>query len=123
MIIINFYNFALKKMISCVKKNNDKGNLNHLKSKYKLDNIKSKHIVEIIFDNIQKKKALDIIKHNKKLQNRININNNGWKKLCEIEIEIIPIQNSFGKFININKEDELYFHIYFNDDKEEIKRN
>ena len=26
------------------------------------------------------------------------------------------------KFINIDEEDEIYYHIYFNDNKEEIKR-
>ena len=31
--------------------------------------------------------------------------------------------NEYGKFININEEDEKYYHIYFNDNKEEIKRN
>ena len=39
--------------------------------------------------------------------------------LTPIEIEIIPNINKYGKFINyyINK----FFHIYFNDNKEEIK--
>ena len=33
-----------------------------------------------------------------------------------------PVNNKFGKFINMN-ENEKYYHIYFNDNKEEIKRN
>ena len=41
-----------------------------------------------------------------------------------IEIEIIPVKNQSGNFINIpDKEDEIYFHIYFNNNVEEIKRN
>ena len=39
-----------------------------------------------------------------------------------IEIEIIPIKNTNSKIININnKEDEKYFHIYIDNNKEEIK--
>ena len=39
----------------------------------------------------------------------------------QIEIEIIPTKGKYGKFIEINENDELYYHIYFNDNKEEIK--
>ena len=38
-----------------------------------------------------------------------------------IEIKIIPTKGKYGKFININENDKLYYHIYFNDNKEEIK--
>ena len=34
----------------------------------------------------------------------------------------MPINNKYGEFINIDNEDEIYYHIYFNDNKEEIKR-
>ena len=34
------------------------------------------------------------------------------------------MENEYGRFININKEDEEYYHIYYNDNKkEEIKNN
>ena len=40
-----------------------------------------------------------------------------------VEIELIPIEKEFGSFINIaKKEEEIYYHIYFNDSNEEIKR-
>ena len=56
----------------------------------------------------------------------MNININNYKEYSEIyspiEIEIKPVKNEYGKFINM-KENEKYFHIYFNDNKEEIKRN
>ena len=45
-----------------------------------------------------KKKSLEILKYNKKIKNRLNVNLNNYKK-------------------------EDYIHIYFNDNKEEIKRN
>ena len=57
----------------------------------------------------------------------MNININNYKEYLEvyssIEIEIKPINNIYGKFINIDKGNETYYHIYFNNDKEEIKRN
>ena len=31
-----------------------------------------------------------------------------------------PVNNKYGKFISMN-ENELYYHIYFNDNKQEIK--
>ena len=73
-----------------------------------------------------KKKSLDIIKYNKKIKERINLSIKDYKEYSEIyssiEIEIKPVNNKFGKFINMN-ENEIYYHIYFNDNKEETKRN
>ena len=89
--------------------------------------VKSYYILQEIFNDLQKKKLLEIIKYNKKIQKRLNININNYKDYCEtyssIEIEITPTKNEYGKFINIrNKEDKKYYHIYFNNNKEEIKR-
>ena len=40
-----------------------------------------------------------------------------------IEIEIIPMINIYGKFINIQKGEETFYHIYFNNNKDnEINR-
>ena len=73
-----------------------------------------------------KKKSLDIIKYNKKIKERINISIKDYKEYSEtyssIIIELKPVNNKYGKFINMN-ENELYYHIYLNDNKEEIKRN
>ena len=89
-----------------------------------IDNIKSRYILSKIYDNMTKKKKLQIVKYNKKIQNRINLDVKDYKEYCEIEIEIIHKKNEYGKFINIfNKNDELYYHIYFNDNKKEIKIN
>ena len=53
---------------------------------------------------------MEITKYNKRIQKILNININEYKEYHEqIEIEIIPEKNKYGKFINIiNKEDELY---------------
>ena len=41
--------------------------------------------------------------------------------ILKIFIEIIPTKYIYGEFININENDKLYYHIYFNDAEEEIK--
>ena len=90
-----------------------------------LKKIKSNYFLSKIYYNISKKKSLEIVKYNKKLQNRINLSIKDYKEYSEtfttIELEIIPCKDKYGKFININKNDKIYYHIYFNDNKEEIK--
>ena len=68
-----------------------------------IDNIKSRYILSKIYDNMTKKKKLEIIKYNKKIQNRLNLDVKDYKEHCEIEIEIIPTKGKYGKFININE--------------------
>ena len=100
--------------------------LNLIKSKNKFINLKSDYFMQKLFDNIQKRISLKIIKCNINIQKRLNININNYKDFSEnfssIELEIIPVQNKYGPFIRIEEEDKKYFHIYFNDDKEEIKK-
>ena len=101
--------------------------MNMTKSKDIFENLKNDYFLMKVFDILPKNKSLKIIKYNKNIQKRIDININSYKEYLEkyspIEIEIIPAINKFGNFINFNKEDEIYYHIYFNDNKEEIKRN
>ena len=89
-----------------------------INSNNKLRNIKSDYFIQKFFDNIHKRISLEIIKYNKSIQKRINININDYKEYSEkyssIEIEIKPMENKYGTFINI-EEDEKYYHIYFND--------
>ena len=90
-----------------------------------IENIKSRYILSKIYNNMTKQKKLEIIKYNKKIQNRLNLDVKDYKEYSEtyssIEIEIIPTKGKYCKFININKNDKLYYHIYLNDNKEEIK--
>ena len=109
-------------------KNSTNKLLNTIKMEDKFRNLKSDYFLQKLFDNLERKKLLDIVKYNKYMKQRININITDYKEYSEkyssIEIEIIPKLNKCGNFINIfNKEDIKYFHIYFNDNKEEIKRN
>ena len=109
---------------------NDKKKL-HIKEHY-FERIKSKYIMEKIMNILQKKKLLEIIHYNKNIQEKINININNYKDYSElyskIEIEIIPLKNYIPLhlfnlyFINISKKDMSYYHIYFNNDKNEINR-
>ena len=99
--------------------------LNLIKSKNKFINLKSDYFLKKLFDNIQKRISLKIIKCNINIQKRLNININNYKNFSEnfssIELEIIPIQTVCGSFIRIEEEYSKYFHIYFNDNKIETK--
>ena len=76
---------------------------------------------------MKRNKSLNIIKYNKKLQKRLNININDYKEYSElyssIEIELKLSVDKYGKFINIPNKDKEYYHIYFDNLNEEIKRN
>ena len=91
------------------------------------EKIKSDYFLQKLYDNMTKKKKLEIVKYNKKVQNRLNLGVKDYKEYSEtftpIEIEIIPIKDEYGQFININNNDKLYYHIYFNNSKKEIKKN
>ena len=105
----------------------EKLEINKIKSIYKYENIKSEYILQKVFYNLDKKKSLKIVKDSKKIKKRLNIDINDYKEFAEkyssIEIEIKPVKNKYGKFINIKNECEKYYHSYFNNNIEEIKRN
>ena len=101
--------------------NNDKK-----ESKDIFKNLKSDYFLRKLFNILMKNKSLDIIKYNKNIKNRININIKDYEECLEIyssiEIEIKTVNNKYGIFININEENKIYYHIYINN-KEDIKRN
>ena len=82
-----------------------------------IKNIKSKNILKKIFINLETKRRLNLIKHNKNIKQRLDININDYIEYSEIEIELKPDNNKYQQFININKEKEKYFHIYFNNNR------
>ena len=64
------------------------------------------------------------MKYNKKLQKRLNLSINDYKEYYQsIEIELKIAEDKYGEFINIPDEEKEYYHIYFNNSNEEIKRN
>ena len=92
-----------------------------------LSNIKNKYILKKIVHYVLEKRNLNLVKYNKKLQNRMDISIDDYKKYDRIEIEIIPVEelsdiNENNKFINFMNKKQFY-HIYFNESKKEIKRN
>ena len=61
--------------------------------------VKSNFILKKIFGNLKKKRFLNIIRYNKEIQKRLDVNINDFKNECsKIELEIIPIENNFGYF-------------------------
>ena len=91
-------------------------------SNNKLDNIKSLKILKLLFNNLPKRKQLEIIKYNKKNQTRLNFNINDYDEYFKIELEIIPSLDKYSEFIHISEDNEDFYHIYFNNSKEEMKR-
>ena len=100
-----------------------------IKSKLDSDNLKSDYFFQKLFDIMKKNQTLEIIKYNKKLQERLNLTIDDYKKYSQIyspiEIELIPDDEYYYnyKFINISETDKAYYHIYLNNSKTEIKRN
>ena len=101
-------------------KNKNKDDEN-VKSNTLFENIKGDYFLQKLYDNLLKKKKLEIVKLNKKMQKRLNLSVEDYKEYCKIEIEIISAVGGCGYFIHIDENDKLFYHIYFNDNKEEIK--
>ena len=97
------------------------------KTKAYFQNIKSDFILKKIFNFMKKNKFLDIMKYNKELQKRFNLCINDYKDYFQlyspIEIELKIFRYNHGNFINISDDEKDYYHIYFDNSKEEIKRN
>ena len=114
----------MKSSINISKENNKENE--SAKSNPPFESLKSDYFLQKLYDNMTKKKKLEIVKYNKKVQNRLDLGVKDYKEYSEtyssIEIEIIPTNyNLYRIFININENDKLYYHIYFNDNKKEIK--
>ena len=82
-----------------------------------IGNIKSKYIIGKVMDLLSEKKSLEIIKINRTLQKKLDMNitnyKNYFEKIRVIEIEL-TIKRTMYKFINIPEEDKQYYHIYIN---------
>ena len=104
--------------------------LSQIKCKVDFKNLKSDYFLIKLFDIMKKNKLLKIMKYNKKLQNRFNLSINDYKEYSQlyssIEIELKFDDNEHDKYykiINIPEKEKEYFHIYFENSNEEIKRN
>ena len=60
------------------------------------------------------------------MQKRLSLDINDYieysQSYSSIKIELKLLDNKYAKFINISEKDKEYYHIYFDDSKEEIKR-
>ena len=92
--------------------------------KNSLYKIRSDYVLKEIFKHLQLKLLLKIIKYNKALQKRIDINKKYYQNYSKIIIELIPIENINTKtyFINIDKGFKNFYHIYFDYRKKEVNR-
>ena len=92
-----------------------------------LKNVKCDYFIQKFFGYMTERKSLEILRYNKSIKKRIDININHYKayseKYSSIELDIIPMKGNDGGFININEEDKKYFHIYFNDNKKKEIKN
>ena len=86
------------------------------------NNVRSKNILKIIFEYMERNKFLNLIRYNKILQKRLNITLEDYKNQSCIEIEIFPEEDKYGDFINFYFP-ENYYHIYFNNNEKEEYRN
>ena len=110
-------------MDSINKSKGEQRNLNQIKTGCSISNINSKYILKQLFNYAQKNIMLKMIKYNKQLQKNLDISIKDYEKYYKIEIELIPAKHIYGTFINISKQEyEPYFHIYFNDNPNRIRR-
>ena len=90
-----------------------------------LKGIKSKYILKYVCSHIKKNRLLRLIKPNKKLKSWLEISLNDYINFGKIVIDVFPLVTSDKdeKFINYEKSDESYYHIYLNDNIKELKFN
>ena len=98
-----------------------------------LKNIKAKKVLQFIIKTyLKESKYLSLLRHNKQLQNLLDISLQDYKSFFSIEILLKPkkqLKNEENYFIYINSNNlstvqkSSYYHIYFNENKEETKRD
>ena len=62
---------------------NEKEQHNQIKLKDILGNITSKYILQKVFNNLEKKRSFKIVKYNKNIKKRMDININDYKEYSE----------------------------------------
>ena len=103
--------------------------LKQIKSKFDFKKLKSDYFLRKLFAIMKKGKSLKIFKYNKKLQKRLNLSINDYQKFSQLytSIEIEVKLDDTKKYKNniliyIPDEEKDFYHIYFDNSKEEIKR-
>ena len=78
-----------------------------------MENIASAYILKIIFNNIDEKRKLNIVKYNKNIQNKIDINIKHYKNQCKKYF----IRDKNGKVKEYNNDDYLIYEGDYQDGK------
>ena len=91
--------------------------ISKIEQKKGFDNLKSNLMLKKIISLMKINKSLNIMRYNKKIQKRLNININDYIEYYKIEIELKLDDNEYkyDKFINIPAKEKGYYHIYFDD--------
>ena len=91
-------------------------------------NLKSDYFLIKLFNHMKINKSLAILKYNKEIQKRLNININNYQECSqlylsiELELELADYKYDKCSFIIIPDNEKEYYHIYFDNSNEEIKR-
>ena len=93
-----------------------------------INEIKSKYILQYIFEHVCQRIILNLSKYNKLLQKKMDISLNDYRLFNQIEIEIIPkgipyYSKEKFPFIKMFNENKNSFYVYFDDNPKRIKRN
>ena len=100
--------------------------MNPGKEKNTFTNLESNFFLQKLFDNMKRNRQLEILKYNKKLQKKLNLTLNDYKEYSqiytpiEIEMKLSKLKYHYEFISNLPSES---CHIYFDDSKEEVKRN
>ena len=94
-------------------------NISKNEQKKEFEKLRSDYIFKKIISFMKRNKSLVIMKYNKKLQKRLNININDYKECSKIEIELQLANGEYYKFINIPDEDKEYYHIFLDNSNKE----
>ena len=83
-----------------------------------MENIASAYVLKIIFNNIEEKRKLNIVKYNKNIQNKIDINIKHYKNQCKKYF----IRDKNGKVKEYNNDDYLIYEGDYQDGKKKWRR-
>ena len=76
-------------MKSNIASKDEKENIEKRMTNINLGNLKSDYFMQKIYNFMNKKKSLEIVKYNKKIQNRLNLSINDYKEYSEIYTPIV----------------------------------
>ena len=88
-------------------------NISKNEQKTEFKKLRNDFIFKKIIMFMKRNKSLNIMKYNKKLQKRLNININDYRECSEIEIELKLVDGEYGKFINIPDEEKRILSYLF----------